>query len=34
MPAAARAVRAAPILRGSLGHSSKLDRDGDGIGCE
>ena len=32
--AAVRAAGAAPILRGQPGYSSKLDRDGDGIGCE
>lgn len=31
---AVRAAGAAPILRGDPGYSSKLDRDGDGIGCE
>jgi len=31
---AVRAAGAAPILRGQPGYSSKLDRDGDGIGCE
>lgn len=31
---AVRAAGAAPILRGEPGYSSKLDRDGDGIGCE
>ncbi|MCD0168052.1 thermonuclease family protein [Deinococcus sp. 23YEL01] len=29
-----RAAGAAPIRRGQPGYSSKLDRDGDGIGCE
>ena len=32
--AAARAAGAAPVHRGDAGYSSKLDRDGDGIGCE
>jgi hypothetical protein len=32
--AAARAAGAAPVRRGDPGYSSKLDRDGDGIGCE
>jgi hypothetical protein len=32
--AAARAAGAAPVHRGGPGYSSKLDRDGDGIGCE
>jgi hypothetical protein len=32
--AAARAAGAAPVHRGDPGYSSKLDRDGDGIGCE
>jgi hypothetical protein len=27
-------VGAAPVHRGDPGYSSKLDRDGDGIGCE
>ncbi|RFA13880.1 hypothetical protein B7R21_07375 [Subtercola boreus] len=31
---AVRAAGAAPIYRGDPGYSSKLDRDGDGIGCE
>lgn len=31
---AVRAAGAAPIYRGSPGYSSKLDRDGDGVGCE
>src|SRR4051812_27153766 len=31
---AARAAGAAPVHRGDPGYSSKLDRDGDGIGCE
>ena len=30
----ARAAGAAPVLRGDPGYSSKLDRDGDGVGCE
>jgi hypothetical protein len=30
----AKAAGAAPILRGSPGYSSKLDRDGDGVACE
>lgn len=32
--AAARAAGAAPVLAGQPGYSRKLDRDGDGIGCE
>lgn len=32
--AAARAAGAAPIMAGDPGYSRKLDRDGDGIGCE
>lgn len=32
--AAVRAAGAAPIHKGDPGYSSKLDRDGDGIGCE
>lgn len=32
--AAARAAGAAPVRRGDPGYSPKLDRDGDGIGCE
>lgn len=32
--AAARAAGAAPVRRGDPGYSSKLDRDGDGVGCE
>ncbi|MGV8966564.1 MAG: GmrSD restriction endonuclease domain-containing protein [Cellulomonas sp.] len=32
--AAARAAGAAPVLRGDPGYAAKLDRDGDGIGCE
>jgi hypothetical protein len=31
---AVRAAGAAPIHAGEPGYSSKLDRDGDGIGCE
>jgi len=31
---AVRAAGAAPILRGQPGYASRLDRDGDGIGCE
>lgn len=31
---AARAAGAAPVRRGDAGYSRKLDRDGDGIGCE
>jgi hypothetical protein len=31
---AARAAGAAPVRRGDPGYSSKLDRDGDGVGCE
>ena len=31
---AVRAAGAAPIHRGEAGYSTKLDRDGDGIGCE
>lgn len=31
---AVRAAGAAPIHRGDAGYSSKLDRDGDGVGCE
>lgn len=30
----ARAAGAAPIRRGQPGYSARLDRDGDGIGCE
>lgn len=30
----ARAAGAAPVRRGDAGYSRKLDRDGDGIGCE
>lgn len=32
--AAARADGAAPVRRGDPGYSRKLDRDGDGVGCE
>jgi len=32
--AAARAAGAAPVRRGSPGYSRRLDRDGDGVGCE
>jgi hypothetical protein len=32
--AAARAVGAAPVMIGDPGYSRRLDRDGDGIGCE
>ncbi|WP_445155907.1 GmrSD restriction endonuclease domain-containing protein [Arthrobacter sp. Hor0625] len=32
--AAVRAAGAAPIRRGQPGYSSRLDRDGDGVGCE
>ena len=31
---AARAAGAAPVHRGDPGYAPKLDRDGDGIGCE
>jgi hypothetical protein len=31
---AARAAGAAPVHRGDPGYSSRLDRDGDGVGCE
>lgn len=31
---AARAAGAAPVRRGDPGYAPKLDRDGDGIGCE
>lgn len=31
---AARAAGAAPVRSGDPGYSSKLDRDGDGVGCE
>lgn len=30
----ARAAGAAPVRRGDPGYSGKLDRDGDGVGCE
>lgn len=32
--AAARAAGAAPVRAGDPGYSRKLDRDGDGVGCE
>ena len=32
--AEARAAGAAPVRRGDPGYSRKLDRDGDGVGCE
>lgn len=32
--AAARAAGAAPVLAGEPGYSRRLDRDGDGVGCE
>lgn len=32
--AAARAAGAAPVRVGSPGYSRRLDRDGDGVGCE
>ena len=32
--AAVRAAGAAPIHVGQPGYSGKLDRDGDGVGCE
>lgn len=32
--AAARAAGAAPVHAGDPGYSRKLDRDGDGVGCE
>lgn len=32
--AAARDAGAAPVRRGDPGYSARLDRDGDGIGCE
>lgn len=32
--AEARSAGAAPVRRGDPGYSKKLDRDGDGIGCE
>jgi hypothetical protein len=31
---AARAAGAAPVRQGDPGYSRKLDRDGDGVGCE
>jgi len=31
---AARAAGAAPVMRGEPGYSRRLDRDGDGVGCE
>lgn len=31
---AVRAAGAAPIMRGEPGYARKLDRDGDGVGCE
>ena len=31
---AAKAAGAAPLYRGQLGYSTKLDRDGDGVACE
>lgn len=31
---AARAAGAAPVRRGDPGYSARLDRDGDGVGCE
>ncbi|WP_420364272.1 excalibur calcium-binding domain-containing protein [Curtobacterium sp. L3-7] len=31
---AARAAGAAPVRTGDPGYSRKLDRDGDGVGCE
>lgn len=31
---AARDAGAAPVRRGDPGYSAKLDRDGDGVGCE
>lgn len=31
---AARAAGAAPVRRGDPGYSRRLDRDGDGVGCE
>ncbi|MFV1372480.1 excalibur calcium-binding domain-containing protein, partial [Klebsiella pneumoniae] len=30
----ARNAGAAPVRRGDPGYSSRLDRDGDGVGCE
>ena len=32
--AAARAAGAAPVKRGDAGYAPRLDRDGDGVGCE
>ncbi|QNN64337.1 excalibur calcium-binding domain-containing protein [Sphingomonas rhizophila] len=32
--AAARAAGAAPVREGQPGYSRRLDRDGDGVGCE
>ena len=32
--AQARAAGAAPVRRGDPGYSRRLDRDGDGVGCE
>lgn len=32
--AAARAAGADPVMRGDPGYSRRLDRDGDGVGCE
>lgn len=32
--AAARAAGAAPVRRGDPGYGPRLDRDGDGVGCE
>ncbi|WP_349679245.1 MULTISPECIES: excalibur calcium-binding domain-containing protein [unclassified Brevundimonas] len=32
--AAARAAGAAPVRRGDPGYARRLDRDGDGVGCE
>lgn len=32
--AAARAAGAAPVRRGDPGYDRRLDRDGDGVGCE
>ena len=31
---AARAAGAAPVMAGDPGYARKLDRDGDGVGCE
>ncbi|WP_246106543.1 excalibur calcium-binding domain-containing protein [Pseudonocardia kunmingensis] len=31
---AARSAGAAPVRRGDPGYASRLDRDGDGVGCE